>query len=148
MADKGALEVVLGELTTALAPIVIAAEGQPQPDGLIRLALEIGVDLSMLSPAQGTAFATSVSGVYNDLTTLIENPDGFAEHIPEALDHIEKGTTLCNAEQSHLYSVFVVLDSKVMFECFAAMALLALGHPDQSARTRSIDRRTDPRISD
>src|SRR5947207_9375996 len=88
MADKGALEVVLGELTTALAPIVIAAEGQPQPDGLIRLALEIGVDLSMLSPAQGTAFATSVSGVYNDLTTLIENPDGFAEHIPEALDHI------------------------------------------------------------
>ena len=52
---------------------------------------------------------------------------------PEALDHIAKGTALCNAQQSHPYSVFVVLDSKVMFECFAAMALLALGHPDQSA---------------
>src|SRR5437764_6369772 len=51
----------------------------------------------------------------------------------EALEHIEKGTAFCAAHQNHGYSVFVVLDSKVMFECFAALALLALGRLDQSA---------------
>jgi predicted ATPase len=51
----------------------------------------------------------------------------------EALKHIEKGTELCAARHDHCYSVFVVLDSEVMFECFAAMALLELGYPDESA---------------
>jgi DNA-binding winged helix-turn-helix (wHTH) protein/tetratricopeptide (TPR) repeat protein len=51
----------------------------------------------------------------------------------EALEHIEKGTALCAVRQDHCYSVFVVLDSEVMFECFAAMALLELGYPDRSA---------------
>lgn len=50
----------------------------------------------------------------------------------EALDHIEKGSALCHPHENHCYSVFVVLNSKVMFECFAALALLELGHPDQS----------------
>lgn len=51
----------------------------------------------------------------------------------EALDYIEKGTALCVPNQNQRYSVFVVLDSKVMFECFAALAFLALGNDDQSA---------------
>ena len=52
----------------------------------------------------------------------------------EALEHLEKGIALCVQRENHCYSVFVVLDSKVMFECFAALALLALGYPDQSAQ--------------
>jgi tetratricopeptide (TPR) repeat protein len=55
----------------------------------------------------------------------------------EALEHIEKGMALCAAHQSHCYRVFVVLDSKVMFECFAALALVSLGCPDQSAERLS-----------
>jgi len=51
----------------------------------------------------------------------------------EALEHIEKGTALCAAHQNHRDSIFVVLDSEVMFECFAALALLPLGYPDRSA---------------
>ena len=50
----------------------------------------------------------------------------------DALEHIEKGTVLCASPQSSRHSVFVVLDSRVMFECFAAMALLELGCPDRS----------------
>lgn len=52
----------------------------------------------------------------------------------EALEHIEKGIALCATHQSNCYSVFVVLDSRVMFECFAALALHMLGYPDESAQ--------------
>src|SRR6266700_4400349 len=92
MPDPGALEIILGELTDALAPIVTAANEDPKPAGLIRLAMEVGVDLSAMTQAQGTAFATSVGGIYSDLTSLIEDPDGFAAHIPEALEHVRSLT--------------------------------------------------------
>jgi predicted ATPase len=49
----------------------------------------------------------------------------------EALEHIEMGSALCAAYQNHCYSVFTALDSRVMFDCFAALALLAVGNPDQ-----------------
>jgi predicted ATPase len=52
----------------------------------------------------------------------------------EALEHIEKGSALYAAHHNHRYSVFGNFDSKVMFECFAALALLPLGYPDQSAQ--------------
>jgi tetratricopeptide (TPR) repeat protein len=52
----------------------------------------------------------------------------------EALEHIDKGTALCTARQDKCYSVFVVLDTEVMFECFAALALLDLGYADQAAK--------------
>ena len=51
----------------------------------------------------------------------------------EALEHLEKGSALYAAHHHHRYSVFGNFDSKVMFECFAGLALLDLGYPDQSA---------------
>jgi DNA-binding winged helix-turn-helix (wHTH) protein/predicted ATPase len=52
----------------------------------------------------------------------------------EGLEYIEKGVALCGTYRSESNSVFVFFDSQVMFECFAALALLALGKEDQSAR--------------
>jgi DNA-binding winged helix-turn-helix (wHTH) protein/predicted ATPase len=51
----------------------------------------------------------------------------------EGLEHVEKGTALYATCHNHRNSVFFGFDSKVMFECFAALALFALGYPDQSA---------------
>ncbi len=51
----------------------------------------------------------------------------------EALEHLEKGTALYATHRNHRSSVFVNFDRKVMLECFAALALFALGYPDQSA---------------
>ena len=51
----------------------------------------------------------------------------------EALEHIQKGSAFYAAHHHHRYSVFGNFDSKVMFECFAGLALLDLGYPDQSA---------------
>ena len=51
----------------------------------------------------------------------------------EALDHLEKGAILYPIHHSRLNRVFTSFESKVMFECFAAMALLPLGFPDKSA---------------
>lgn len=55
----------------------------------------------------------------------------------EALEHIETGSALCISNLNQRYSVLVVLDSRVMFECFAALALLAIGRPDQAAERLS-----------
>lgn len=51
----------------------------------------------------------------------------------EALEHLEKGIALCAAHNDERDRIFVGFDSKVMLECFAALALLDLGYPDQSA---------------
>ncbi|HST09000.1 MAG TPA: AAA family ATPase [Terriglobales bacterium] len=51
----------------------------------------------------------------------------------ESLEHLAQGTALSTTYHNHPNSVFSGFDSKVMFECFSAMALLALGFPDQSA---------------
>jgi len=51
----------------------------------------------------------------------------------EALVHLEKGIALCPAHHNQRDRVFVGFDSKVMLECFSALALLDLGYPDQSA---------------
>ena len=51
----------------------------------------------------------------------------------EALDHLEKGGALYAMHRDHSNKVFTGgFDNKVMVECFAALALLALGYPDQS----------------
>jgi adenylate cyclase len=50
----------------------------------------------------------------------------------EALEHIEKGEALYSTHRNQQNRVFVSFDSKVMFDCFGALALLALGYPDQS----------------
>ena len=55
----------------------------------------------------------------------------------EALVHIEKGAALYAAHRNHAYALFFPLDNKVMFECFAALAFLELGCPDQSAERLS-----------
>lgn len=55
----------------------------------------------------------------------------------EALKHIEEGAALCAAPENHSYNAFVVLDTKVMFDCFAAKALLELGSPEQSVERLS-----------
>ena len=51
----------------------------------------------------------------------------------EALEHLEKGIALCAAHHNQRDRVFVGFDSKVMLECFSALALLDLGYPNQSA---------------
>jgi adenylate cyclase len=51
----------------------------------------------------------------------------------ESLEHLHKGTALSATYHNHPNSVFSGFDSRVMFECFGAMALLALGFPDQAA---------------
>ena len=51
----------------------------------------------------------------------------------EALEHLEKGIALCATHHDDRDRVFAGFDSKVMLECFAALALLDLGYPDQSA---------------
>jgi DNA-binding winged helix-turn-helix (wHTH) protein/predicted ATPase len=51
----------------------------------------------------------------------------------EALEYLEKGIALCAAHHNRRDRVFVGFDSKVMLECFSALALLDLGYPDQSA---------------
>jgi predicted ATPase len=51
----------------------------------------------------------------------------------EALEYIEKGAAFFATHHDHRNSVFVSFDNRVMLECFAAMVLLPLGYPDQSA---------------
>lgn len=89
MAEHGALEIAISELTYALAPLIGAAQEQPAGSGLVQLALEVGVDLGpAMTPAEAGAFANAAVGIYNDLLLLVDDPDGFVEHIPEALDHL------------------------------------------------------------
>jgi DNA-binding winged helix-turn-helix (wHTH) protein/predicted ATPase len=53
----------------------------------------------------------------------------------EALEHLEKGAALYATHRDHSNKVFTGgFDNKVMVECFAALALLPLGYPDQSAQ--------------
>ena len=56
----------------------------------------------------------------------------------EGLEHLEKGTELHAAHPNHGNSVFANLDSRVMCECFTALALFALGYPDQSSKTMAV----------
>ena len=51
----------------------------------------------------------------------------------EALGHLEKGSELYSTYGNHRYSALGNFNSKVMFECFTALALLELGHIDKSA---------------
>jgi len=52
----------------------------------------------------------------------------------EALEHLEEGAALYAEHRDHSNKVFTCgFDNKVMVECFVALALLALGYPDQSA---------------
>src|SRR5215469_5420022 len=51
----------------------------------------------------------------------------------EALEYLKRGSALYATHHNHRDSVFTSFDSKVMFECFIALALLELGYPDQSA---------------
>jgi len=89
MAERGALEILLAELTYALTPLVKAAQEQPAGSGLVRLALEVGVDLGpSMTPEKAGSFAETVGVIYDYLLNLVENPDGFAEHIQDALDHV------------------------------------------------------------
>jgi predicted ATPase len=56
----------------------------------------------------------------------------------EALEHIEKGVGLYALYRDHSNKVFTGgFDNKVMSECFAALALLPLGYPDQAAERLS-----------
>jgi DNA-binding winged helix-turn-helix (wHTH) protein len=52
----------------------------------------------------------------------------------EALEHLEKGIALHTTHPNQGNRVFANFNSKVMFQCFSAMALLDLGYPDQSAK--------------
>lgn len=48
----------------------------------------------------------------------------------EALDHFNRASSLYQANRNHPYTLTVAHDCKVVSECFAARALLALGNPD------------------
>jgi len=51
----------------------------------------------------------------------------------EALEHLEHAANLYEIHRNHQYNIFVGRDCKVMCDCFSALALWALGYPDQSA---------------
>jgi DNA-binding winged helix-turn-helix (wHTH) protein/tetratricopeptide (TPR) repeat protein len=56
----------------------------------------------------------------------------------ESLEHLQKGAELYPIYHDHSTKVFTGgFDNKVMVECFAALALLPLGYPDQSAERLS-----------
>jgi hypothetical protein len=87
----GIWEIVLGGLADALRPVVDAAlAGDSDGEGLTELALEVGYDLTgKLTAQQASAFANDVSGIYADVESIIMNPDGFADQIPDLLGHIK-----------------------------------------------------------
>jgi DNA-binding winged helix-turn-helix (wHTH) protein/predicted ATPase len=98
-----------------------------QFSGEMRSALEISYQLMQLAEdLKDGALTMEAHQSIGALLVLLGRPS-------EALDHIEKGSVLYAAHHNHHYSVFGSFDSKVMFECFAALALLDLGCPDRSA---------------
>jgi len=99
-----------------------------QFNGQMRLSLEISYQLMEL--AESLKDDTLIMEAHRAVGAVLV----LSGRCREALEHIEKGTALCAIREDHSYSAFVVLDSKVMFECFAALALLALGDPDRSAQ--------------
>jgi predicted ATPase len=98
-----------------------------QFSGKMHSALEISYQLMQLAEdLKNGALIMEAHQSIGALLVLLGRPT-------EALEHIEKGSALYAAHHHHRYSVFGNFDSKVMFECFAGLALLDLGYPDQSA---------------
>jgi hypothetical protein len=90
MAEQGVLEVLLTHVVKALRPLVRAAEKQPPGSGIIRLTYEVGYDLGpTLDPATANSFAGSISGIYTGLRDIIENPNGFAEQLPDLVGDLK-----------------------------------------------------------
>src|SRR5207249_254175 len=84
-----AFELLLIELTDSLRPVVYAAEEEPVGSGLVRLALETGYDLEgLLTEERATEFATAVSTIHSALRTVVSDPDGFVERIPDVLEQV------------------------------------------------------------
>jgi DNA-binding winged helix-turn-helix (wHTH) protein len=98
-----------------------------QFSGEMRPALEISYQLMQL--AEGLNDGALIMEAHQSIAALLV----LLGRCSEALEHIEKGSALYSTHHNHRYSTFGNFNSKVMFECFAALALLELGHPDLSA---------------
>ena len=86
-----AFETLLIELTEALRPLVYAAEEDPVGSGLTQLALETGYDLGgLLSEQSAAEFVTAVSTAHGALRTLVSDPAGFVEQLPEVVEQVGK----------------------------------------------------------
>src|SRR5438034_586257 len=95
MADPAALETIIGKITDALRPLVDAAQEDPGGSGIIALALELGVDLSgALTPAQAATFASAIKNAYDTILSVVDDPSGFADKIPQALQAIKDFKTV------------------------------------------------------
>lgn len=89
MAERGVLEIVLGELVEAMRPLVNAAEESPPGSGLVRLGREVGVDLSTaLTSTQATAFKTAVTTAFAPMASITTDPVGFAAKVPDVVEDL------------------------------------------------------------
>jgi len=98
-----------------------------QFSGEMRSALEISYQLMQL--AEDLKDGALIMEAHQSIGALLV----LLGRCSEALEYLEKGAALYAAHHNHRYSVFGNFDSKVMFECFAALALLDLGYPNQSS---------------
>ena len=98
-----------------------------QFSGEMRPALEIAYQLMQLAEELGDGALTMEA--HQSIGALLV----LLGRSSEALEHLAKGLVLYATHHHHRNHVFNNFDSKVMFECFRALALLELGYPDQSA---------------
>jgi predicted ATPase len=98
-----------------------------QFSGELRPALEIAYQLMQL--AEDLSDGALTMEAHQSIGALLV----LLGRCSEALEHLEKGSALYATHHDHRNHIFNNFDSKVMFECFTALALLELGYPDQSA---------------
>ena len=103
-----------------------------QFSGEMRPALEISYQLMQLAKdlEDGALIMEAHQSLGAILVLLGQSSD--------ALEHLEKGSALYTTHHGHRNHFFNNFDSKVMFECFTALALLELGYPDQSAQRLAV----------
>src|SRR5215469_8427387 len=95
MPQSGALETIVSIIIEALEPLVGVAQASPPGSGVVTMGLDVGVDLSgVMDPATSATFATGISNAYDALLTLAQDPAGFADKIPQALQAISDFKTV------------------------------------------------------
>lgn len=84
-------EAVLTELVTAVRPLVDAVEENPDGSGIVRLALEVGLDINgRLSQQQIQDFTNLVRTTYTALRIAIDNPQGLVSELPQIVQNSKR----------------------------------------------------------
>lgn len=110
MSDLGPLLQVVQELTTALEPLIEAAEKEPKPTGIIELLENLGWNLTNLIQNDDLeSFGSAVVDVWNGLQGNLTNPLKILElmnNLAELLNSIETFTSLPNTIPADLADQF------------------------------------------